>query len=104
MKALAIAGAFAAAAFVFYPASPTTELKARTVAASTKVEQGSLLVRDDQGRITAECPLKHTDVKAEISGFLARVTVTQEFENTARDKVEAVYVFPLPHKAAVDAM
>jgi Ca-activated chloride channel family protein len=43
-------------------------------------------------------------VKAEISGFLARVTVTQEFENTAKDKIEAVYVFPLPHKAAIDDM
>jgi Ca-activated chloride channel family protein len=48
--------------------------------------------------------LKHTDVKADISGFLARITVTQEFQNTASDKIEAVYVFPLPHMAAVDAM
>ena len=48
--------------------------------------------------------LKHTDVKADITGFLARVTVTQEFHNTATDKVEAVYVFPLPAMAAVDTM
>ncbi len=50
------------------------------------------------------CPLKHTDVKAEISGFLARVTVTQEFRNPYPDKIEAVYTFPLPPKAAVDRM
>jgi Ca-activated chloride channel family protein len=36
-------------------------------------------------------------VKADITGFMARVTVTQEFHNTAPDKIEAVYVFPLPH-------
>jgi Ca-activated chloride channel family protein len=58
----------------------------------------------DGGRLRAECPLKHTDVKAEITGFISRVTVTQDFENTAKDKIEAVYVFPLPQNSAVDDM
>jgi len=50
------------------------------------------------------CPLKHTDVKAKISGPLARVTVTQEFENPFAEKIEAVYTFPLPADSAVDDM
>ncbi len=50
------------------------------------------------------CPLKHTDVNAEISGFLARVTVTQEFTNPYQERIEAVYTFPLPQNAAVDDM
>ncbi len=50
------------------------------------------------------CPLKHTDVHANISGPLARVTVTQEFENPFAEKIEAVYTFPLPADAAVDDM
>jgi Ca-activated chloride channel family protein len=50
------------------------------------------------------CPLKHTDVKAKISGPLARVTVTQEFENPFAEKIEAVYTFPLPPDSAVDDM
>ncbi|HTS27630.1 MAG TPA: VIT and VWA domain-containing protein [Bryobacteraceae bacterium] len=50
------------------------------------------------------CPLKHTDVKARISGPLARVTVTQEFENPFAEKIEAVYTFPLPPDSAVDDM
>ncbi|MBZ5626499.1 MAG: VIT and VWA domain-containing protein [Acidobacteriia bacterium] len=50
------------------------------------------------------CPLKHTDVKAKISGPLARVTVTQEFENPFAEKIEAVYAFPLPPDSAVDDM
>ena len=50
------------------------------------------------------CPLKHTDVKAELTGFLARVTVTQEFTNPFQDKIEAVYTFPLSQNAAVDNM
>src|SRR5712691_9114667 len=58
--------------------------------------QGSLKVLDPSGKPKAQCPLKHTDVKAEISGFLSRVNVTQEFENPFKEKIEAVYAFPLP--------
>ena len=57
---------------------------------------------DKRGKPTAECPLKHTAVKAEVSGFISRVTVTQNFENPFTDKIEAVYTFPLPEAAAVD--
>ena len=48
--------------------------------------------------------LKHTEVDAEVSGFLASVTVTQVFENPYAEPLEALYAFPLPEKAAVDAM
>ncbi|HKY42344.1 MAG TPA: VIT domain-containing protein, partial [Pyrinomonadaceae bacterium] len=64
--------------------------------------QSSLRVLDENGKLTAECPLKHTAVKAEVSGFISRVTVTQNFENPFSDKIEAVYTFPLPQMAAVD--
>src|SRR5262245_12063361 len=50
--------------------------------------QGSLQVVDPNGKPKALCPLKHTDVKAQISGFLARATVTQEFENPFKEKIE----------------
>jgi Ca-activated chloride channel family protein len=73
-------------------------------AVSGRITQGALLVRDDTGEPKLECPLKHTDVRAEISGFIARTTVTQEFQNTSGAAIEAVYVFPLPHRAAVDGM
>src|SRR5437016_6736283 len=65
---------------------------------------GSLSRLDSRGEIAGECPLKHTAVKADISGFLSRVTVTQEFENPYQEKIEAVYTFPLPQNAAVDDM
>src|ERR1043166_4051788 len=70
----------------------------------TRVTQGALQVVDSNGKAKSVCPLKHTDVKAQISGFLSRVTVTQEFENPFKEKIEAVYTFPLPHNAAVDDM
>jgi Ca-activated chloride channel family protein len=47
-------------------------------------------------------PLKHTDVKADIAGYIATVDVTQQFQNPYAEKIEAVYVFPLPHNAAVN--
>src|SRR5947209_1030610 len=65
---------------------------------------GALQVLDAKGQPRGLCPLKHTDVKAEISGFLSRVRVTQEFENPFKEKIEAVYTFPLPQNAAVDDM
>src|SRR5437016_12805042 len=74
------------------------------VSAQSGSTQGSLQVLDPNGKPKAVCPLKHTDVKAEISGFLARATVTQEFENPFKEKIEAVYTFPLPQNAAVDDM
>lgn len=49
-------------------------------------------------------PLKHTAVKAEISGFVAEVLVTQVFGNPSDKYLEAVYVFPLPENAAVSEM
>jgi Ca-activated chloride channel family protein len=50
------------------------------------------------------CPLEHTEVTADVSGARARVTVTQRFVNPYKDKIEAVYTFPLPQNAAVDDM
>ena len=66
--------------------------------------QGALQIVDPSGKPQGACPLKHTAVKAEISGFLSRVTVTQEFTNPLKEKIEAVYTFPLPQNSAVDDM
>jgi Ca-activated chloride channel homolog len=74
------------------------------VSAQTGPTAGALTVVDSTGKSKFLCPLKHTDVKVEISGFLSRVRVTQEFENPFKDKIEAVYTFPLPQNAAVDDM
>ena len=49
-------------------------------------------------------PLKHTEVKAQVSGHLARVEVIQTFENPFATPLEAIYIFPLPDEAAVDSM
>ena len=73
-------------------------------AASDSATEGSLQAINASGKAAGFCPLKHTEVKAEISGFLSRVTVRQEFLNPFKEKIEAVYTFPLPQSAAVDDM
>ena len=73
-------------------------------ASAQQVTQGGLEAVSAGGKALGACPLKHTNVQAEISGFLSRVKVTQEFENNFSEKIEAVYVFPLPQSAAVDDM
>lgn len=63
---------------------------------------GSLQARDSQGNNVGEFPLRHTDVKAAISGYLATTRVEQVYTNPYKEAIEAVYVFPLPSMAAVN--
>ena len=65
---------------------------------------GQLQIMDKAGKPVGDCPLKHTDVKVDIAGYVARVTVTQEFANPGKTPIEAIYTFPLPEDAAVDDM
>jgi Ca-activated chloride channel family protein len=69
-----------------------------------EITQGSLLAAARDGKELGSCPLKSTAVKSEISGFLARVNVRQEFTNEFDQPIEAVYVFPLSQNGAVDDM
>jgi Ca-activated chloride channel family protein len=100
LKFLAVLGIATAAILAL---ATFTKLTPR-VMAQTSETAGSLQLIGASGQPKGICPLKHTDVKAEISGFMARVNVTQEFENPFKEKIEAVYVFPLPAGAAVDDM
>ncbi len=65
--------------------------------------QGTLEAAADEGA-SRPFVLEHTDVVAEVTGFVSAVTVTQRFKNPFEKPVEAVYVFPLPENAAVDEM
>lgn len=65
---------------------------------------GGMVCRIGEGQSTRDVPLplKHTEVRTAISAYIASVEVTQEFFNPYDSKIEAVYVFPLPHNAAVN--
>jgi Ca-activated chloride channel family protein len=63
---------------------------------------GAMLAKLPEEEKEIPLPLKHTDVKGQISGYIATVEVTQQFHNPYNEKIEAVYVFPLPQNAAVN--
>ncbi len=52
----------------------------------------------------AAFPLKRTEVTAQVTGSVVSATVAQTFTNPSKERIEAVYVFPLPEHAAVDDM
>ncbi|NOQ68347.1 VWA domain-containing protein [Patescibacteria group bacterium] len=83
---------FIITAIFFMPAASASEIS------SPDLPAGSLMVSDDQ---SMGFPLKHTSVDAKISGYVAEVEVRQEYVNPYKVPIEAVYVFPLPNKAAI---
>lgn len=67
-------------------------------------DAGRLDAVDPDGNLLGPCELTHTDVRADVSGFLTRVTVTQKYHNPHAIKIEARYTFPLSERSAVDRM
>jgi len=63
---------------------------------------GAMLAKLPKEEKEIPLPLKHTDVKGQISGYIATVDVTQQFHNPYDEKIEAKYVFPLPQNAAIN--
>ena len=61
---------------------------------------GCLIIAGD---LASPLPLEHTAVRAEITGPLAEVSVTQRFSNPLREPAELTYLFPLPHTAALSS-
>ncbi|MBX4948192.1 marine proteobacterial sortase target protein [Rhizobium binae] len=68
------------------------------------VNSGSLLFPSKEPGFYVEAPRLKTDVAIDVSGPLARVKVTQRFQNPSQGWVEGTYVFPLPENSAVDAL
>ena len=62
---------------------------------------GALLARWPGQNEPVPVPLEHTAIRGSISGYIATVDVKQRFVNPFDVKIEAEYVFPLPHNAAV---
>ena len=67
-------------------------------------EAGTLLVRtSDHGQLRP-MPTLATDVNINVTGMIARSTVTQHFGNPTDQWLEGIYVFPLSESAAVDTL
>ena len=88
-----------------YGEPETVDAKVAAIARSVMTEPGDLprlkVAVDDK---KLDLPLEHTLVQAELSGAVARVTVTQTYQNPFQEPIEAIYVFPLPENSAVDDM
>ena len=94
---VAAAALLAALAAGAGPAAATTPLP------GDRPGEGALLVASGPDR-GAALPLASTDVAAHVVGFAAQVRVRQAFSNPFDRPLEAVYVFPLPHEAAVSEL
>ncbi|SEH65359.1 Ca-activated chloride channel family protein [Rhizobium tibeticum] len=68
------------------------------------VNSGSLLFPAREPGFFVEAPRLKTDVQMDVSGPIARVRVTQRFQNPSKGWVEGTYVFPLPENSAVDVL
>src|SRR5690348_9149141 len=69
--------------------------------APSRVGEGCLLYRSPLSGRYETVPLVHTDVTLDVRGLVAAATVTQQYVSNTNEPIEAIYVFPLPHDAAV---
>lgn len=67
-------------------------------------EGGRLDAIDGDGNVIGPFVLLHTDVDVDVTNRFARVTLKQKYYNPHPDKIEAVYTFPMSHRATVDRM
>jgi Ca-activated chloride channel family protein len=74
------------------------------LASAQRPPEGTMRMAEEGRAPREDLPLAGTDVHAEVRGPEARVTVVQHFRNPYDRPIEAVYLFPLPADAAVDAM
>ncbi|NJC72705.1 VWA domain-containing protein [Planosporangium thailandense] len=79
--------------------TPMSPAEATRVAAPLD-EAGVGALRTERGNL----PLDRLDVRAQLTGLVGHVQLTQEFVNAHDTALEATYVFPLPDRAAVTGM
>ncbi len=86
------------------PAAAEPSAVAQQTATLADLGGGALLFRTGQQGAYTPAVTQSTKASMNISGMLARVTVTQTFKNHTDRWQEAVYAFPLPDQAGVDSM
>ncbi len=94
--------ALVTAGFSVALAAPRTAA-GRTATSVAAPGEGVLLVAKGSAR-GEPLPVAGTHVAAYVAGFAAQVKVRQTFNNPFDRPLEAVYVFPLPHEAAVSGV
>ena len=75
--------------------------------ANIKKPFGLFFLQDNeakQGHDIFEAPTLKTDISVDVQGLLTTTTVKQYFINPTNTFTEAIYLFPLPEKSAVDQL
>lgn len=75
--------------------------------ADTNQPFGLFLIQDNelkQGKDIFEAPTIKTDIVVDVQGLITTTTVKQYFINPTNTFTEAIYLFPLPEKSAVDEL
>jgi Ca-activated chloride channel family protein len=69
-----------------------------------QAQAGSLFIKSSPDAPPLEALRVHTSFHGQVTGSVARVSVSQEFINPSDDWVEGLYVFPLSTDSAVDEL
>lgn len=85
-------------------ATPAQEVAAVDKAFSEEAFGGPRLRLHGSSASTQDALQLESRLELQISGLLARATLLQTFRNPGQDWVEAEYLLPLPHEAAVTQM
>ncbi|MGB0671168.1 MAG: VIT domain-containing protein, partial [Rhodospirillales bacterium] len=93
---------FAVAAFL----SPEAyaEPEPRPGLPATAIDSGGLFLPGTAKGTVEAAPLLETDIAVSVSGLVARYRIRHIFANPTADWTEALYSYPLPDDAAVDAL
>ncbi len=67
----------------------------------SKQPHAAMVAVHPKTKVHIPLPLTRTVVRGKVSSFVAHVQVKQLYDNPYSEKIEAVYVFPLPQNAAV---
>src|ERR1700761_5678138 len=67
-------------------------------------QTGSLFLKSSREGPAIDAMRVHTSFRAQVTGTVARVSLSQEFMNPSDDWVEGLYVFPLSTGSAVDEL
>lgn len=82
----------------------TVPLAAQEPVTVDSMRHPALLLKTDAPGVYYEMATVRTEISLQVRGVVARGVVRQRFANTTDHCVEAIYVFPLPDDASVDAM
>ena len=92
------------AGWAYQQANATEAERVEAAVNLDEVSAGELLFKAAEDNHYTPAVLHNSKVHLKVSGMVAYVTVEQHFKNQTPNWVEGTYVFPLPDKAAVNAM